>query len=209
MHIEILVEDQSGKILLETLVPKILGTAHSYRIHHYKGIGHLPKDLNPKSDPQKRILLKELPRLLRGYAKTPGTDAVVILVDADKRNCSDFLKKLNTLIDHKTSNIRILFRLAIEEMEAWYFGDWQAVKCAFPKAKQNRYYLQDTPCDTWEKLAEAIETKSLDKIKKAGWPSSGQIKCQWAKQIGPHMDINNNQSPSFNKFRDGILRITT
>ena len=45
MHFEILVEDQSGKKALEVLVPKIIGDAHTFRIHEYKGIGRIPRDL--------------------------------------------------------------------------------------------------------------------------------------------------------------------
>jgi hypothetical protein len=45
MHIEVLVEDSSGKKLLETLLPKILGAMgepHTWRLHAYKGIGRVP-----------------------------------------------------------------------------------------------------------------------------------------------------------------------
>ena len=33
MHLEILVEDQSGKTALEVLVPKIVGNDHTFNIH--------------------------------------------------------------------------------------------------------------------------------------------------------------------------------
>lgn len=36
---------------------------------------------------------------------------------------------------------------------------------------------------------------------------SGQIKREWAEKIAPFMDINKNTSPSFVKFRDGLLRL--
>ncbi len=70
MHFEILVEDQSGKKLLEILVPKIIGEDHTINIHSYKGIGHIPKNLGNNSDAGKRLLLDQLPKLLRGYGKT-------------------------------------------------------------------------------------------------------------------------------------------
>lgn len=44
MHFEILVEDESGKIALEKFIPKILDSQHTWNIHSYKGIGHIPKD---------------------------------------------------------------------------------------------------------------------------------------------------------------------
>ena len=70
MHFEILVEDISGKTALDILVPKIISNKDTFQIHFYKGIGQIPGDLKSSSDPQKRILLDQLPRLIRGYGKT-------------------------------------------------------------------------------------------------------------------------------------------
>ena len=99
MHFEILVEDASGELLLGSLLPKILGKngdSHTWRTHAYKGIGRLPKDLRGKTDPWKRILLDQLPRILAGYAKSlPSTDcAVVVVVDLDDRDCIGFKQEL-------------------------------------------------------------------------------------------------------------------
>ena len=81
MHIEVLVEDSSGEKLLTQLLPKILGNQgepHTWRLKAYKGIGRIPQGLTAKADPAKRILLDQLPRLLQGYGKTLGIDAVVV-----------------------------------------------------------------------------------------------------------------------------------
>lgn len=80
MHLEFLVEDGSGAALLNILVPRIIGAhtcPHTWNIHSYKGIGHIPRDLRTSDDPAKRMLLAQLPRVLRVYAKTPGVDRVV------------------------------------------------------------------------------------------------------------------------------------
>ena len=69
MHIEILVEDSSGERLLQVLLPQLLGPQgepHTWRLHAYKGIGRIPQGLVTKADPAKRILLEQLPKLLRG-----------------------------------------------------------------------------------------------------------------------------------------------
>ena len=90
MHIELLVEDSSGAKLLEQLLPQILGNQnepHTWRLIAYKGIGRIPKGLTTKADPAKRILLDQLPKLLQGYGKTPGIDAVVVVLDTDQRDC--------------------------------------------------------------------------------------------------------------------------
>lgn len=209
MHIEILVEDSSGAKLLSILVPKIIGEhshPHTWNIHQYKGIGRVPKGLTPKSDPQKRILLDQLPKILNGYGKTPGIDAVVVVLDSDNRDCASFLAELKNVakVHHAPSNI--MFRLAIEEIEAWYLGDPKALQRAFPRIKQPslKKYKQDGICGTWELLADAVYPGGSAKIKKEGWPLSGQIKHEWAERIGPLLSVDGNKSPSFNKLCQGL-----
>jgi hypothetical protein len=209
MHIEILVEDSSGEKLLGILLPKILGmqgAPHSWRLHSYKGIGRIPKGLSSAADPAKRILLDNLPRLLGGYGKTPGIDAVVIILDSDKRNCRDFLAELKAIANESDPSPRTMFRLAIEEIEAWYFGDEAALLKAYPKAKKDvlSRYKQDSVCDTWEKLADAVYRGGSAAINMAGWPLPGQIKHEWAEKIGPMLELDRNVSPSFGKLRDGL-----
>lgn len=212
MHIEILVEDSSGKKLLEEALPKILkehNDSNSFRVHPYKGIGNIPKDLRPGSDPAKRILLDQLPRLLRGYGRTPAIDAVVVVLDSDRRDCVNFLRELHKVLDGCDPAPRTLFRLAIEEIEAWYFGDREALMKAYPGAKKNILdnYQQDSICGTWESLADAIYPGGSSEIKRAGWPLPGQVKHEWAENIGPLLDPDRNQSPSFRKLKEGIRRL--
>ena len=70
MHFEILVEDQSGKKALDILVPKLIDDEHTFIVHPYKGIGRIPKNLRSNTDTSKRVLLDQLPKLLRGYGNT-------------------------------------------------------------------------------------------------------------------------------------------
>ncbi|WP_287563327.1 DUF4276 family protein [Desulfobacter sp.] len=212
MHIEVLVEDSSGEKLLQVLLPKLIGpqgNPHSWRLHAYKGIGRIPSGLVTKADPAKRILLDQLPKLMRGYGKTPGIDAVVIVLDADKRECSEFLSDLKTAAAACNPTPNTLFRLAIEEIEAWYFGDRDALLKAYPRAKLDVLgkYVQDSACDTWELLADAVYTGGSAAIKKTGWPLPGQVKHEWAIKIGPLMNPDRNISPSFGKLRDGLRQL--
>jgi len=85
MHFEFLIEDQSGAKAMEILLPKLLGNKASYRIIDYKGLGHLPKNLKPMTGANKRILLDQLPRLLRGYGKVPSAGYIIIICDLDDR----------------------------------------------------------------------------------------------------------------------------
>lgn len=212
MHIEILVEDSSGEKLLGAVLPKLLGeygSPHTWNMHSYKGIGRIPKNLKAGADPKKRILLDQLPRLLQGYGKTPGIDAVVVVLDTDKRNCGDFLTELKSLAAGCNPAPNTLYRLAIEEVEAWYLGDRQALTNAYPRAKADvlHRYVQDSVCDTWELLADAIYPGGSTAIKKARWPLPGQVKHEWAEKIGPLLEPDRNVSPSFGKLRDGLRRL--
>ncbi len=209
MHIEVLVEDSSGEKLLQCLLPQLLGSQgdpHTWRLHSYKGIGRVPKGLTPKADPAKRILLNQLPKLLRGYGKTPGMDVVVVVLDVDNRDCKAFLKELKALKKSCIPAPTTLFRLAIEEMEAWYLGDRKALLAAYPRANRDVVdgYKQDSVCGTWELLADALHPGGYAAIKTAGWPLPGQVKHEWAGKIGPRMNLDQNASPSFRKFRDGL-----
>ena len=212
MHVEVLVEDSSGAKLIATLLPKLIGpqgAPHTWRVHPYKGMGRLPAGLSAKADPAKRALLGQLPRLLAGYGKTPGIDAVVVVVDSDRRDCKVFLKELKALLHKCQPAPNTLFRLAIEEMEAWFLGDRQALLAAYPRAKKEVLgrYRQDSICGTWELLVDAVHPGGVSAIQRAGWPLPGQIKHGWAELIGPLMDIEHNQSLSYCKFRDGLRRI--
>ncbi len=211
MHIEVLVEDSSGKTLVDLLLPKLLGPQmdpHTWRVHPYKGIGRIPVDLKG-GDPAKRILLAQVPRLLAGYSKTPGIDAVVVVLDTDRRNCQAFLAELKAVAAARAPALNTMFRLAIEEMEAWYLGDRAALLAAYPRAKNAVLdrYEQDTVCGTWELLADALHPGGSTAVKTAGWPLPGQIKHEWARAVGPLMDLEVNESPSFRKFRDGVRRL--
>ena len=214
MHFEILVEDASGKIALENIVEKILSTSeqnHSFRIHAYKGIGRLPKNLRGKTDPRKRILLDRLPKILRGYGKSLQTfsSAVIVVVDLDRKDCRTFKQELLGVLKVCNPAPTTLFRIAIEEGEAWLLGDRNAVVTAYPNARVNvmNNYAQDSICGTWEILAGAVYPGRAAALERAGWLVTGVAKCEWAEKITPHMDVDGNLSPSFRVFRDGLRRL--
>lgn len=212
MHVEVLVEDASGKKFLEIILPMLWGdhgAPHTWRVHAYKGVGHVPRGLKSGADPARRVLLNRLPALLKGYDKTPGIDAVVVVVDVDQRDCRVFLEELRQLAIDCGLRTMPMYRLAIEEMEAWYLGDREAVLKAWPGAKVDvlNRYVQDSVCGTWEVLADAIHPGGSDAIRKDGWPLPGELKNRWAEQIAPLMNIECNESPSFAKLRDGLRRL--
>jgi len=217
MHIEILVEDQSGKKALDILVPMLIDENHTYRIHSYKGIGRIPKDIKSVNDAKKRILLDQLPRLLKGYGQTykswpkenPG--AVIVVCDLDDKCLKAFREELYALLKSCNPKPETRFCIAIEEGEAWLLGDKNAILKAFPRAKMRvlNQYENDSICGTWECLADAVFPGGAQELKKKGWQAVGAEKSIWAERITPHMDGDNNLSPSFCYFRDQLRELAT
>ena len=216
MHFEVLVEDASGKAALDALVPKMIGGQHTFQVHPYKGIGRIPRNLTSSADVGHRLLLDQLPRLLRGYGKTfagytAGYESSVIVVcDLDDKCLKAFRQELFAVLNACNPKPETRFCIAIEEGEAWLLGDLDAIKAAYPKAKGgvlNRY-RNDSICGTWELLADAICPGGSSGLKSRGWQAVGREKSVWSEKIAPHMDVDNNASPSFQYFRKKMRELT-
>ncbi|MBF0190486.1 MAG: hypothetical protein HQL99_04970 [Magnetococcales bacterium] len=215
MHFEILVEDQSGKKALDILIPMIIGTDHTFIVHFYKGIGRIPRDLRGASDPGKRILLDQLPRLLRGYGNTFSSypvdyqAAVIVVCDLDDKCLKAFRHELRQILSTCNPAPQTYFCLAIEEGEAWFLGDFNAIRKDYPRTKNDilASYHQDSICGTWETLADAVYPGGARKLMAQGWQAIGTEKSKWAEEISPCMDVANNHSRSFAYFRDRLLSL--
>ena len=188
MHFEILVEDQSGKKALDILVPKIIGDDHTFKVYSYKGIGRIPRNMKNAANADKRILLENLPRLLKGYGRTfhgysknpkDSYQAVVILVcDLDDKCLKDFRQDLFGTLNACNPRPETYFCIAIEEGEAWFLGDLKAINAAYPRAKAAvlHSYENDSICGTWEKLADAVYPGGSAKLSEKGWQAVGAEK---------------------------------
>ncbi len=215
MHFEILVEDKSGEKMLNILLPLIIGEQHTYQIHSYKGIGHIPKNLKSRTAVSKRILLNQLPRLLRGYGNTFSKyplnyqAVVVVICDLDNECLKSFRQELFSVLDTCKPKPETRFCIAVEEGEAWLLGDIAAIKKVYLNANDKflNGYQNDAICGTWELLADAIYVGGAEKLKNQPWNVIGRIKSEWAEQITPHLDIDRNISPSFCYFRDKIREL--
>ena len=216
MHFEVLVEDASGKEALDILIPKIIGDQSTYRVIDYKGIGRIPRHLKSGADASKRILLDQLPRLLRGYGKTyagygPNYPAAVILVcDLDDQCLKTFRQQLLAVLHACNPRPETRFCIAIEEGEAWLLGDVPAINAAYPKRNERVLsgYKNDSICGTWELLADAVYAGGSGALRNQGWQSVGREKSAWSGRIAPLMDVDNNASPSFCYFRDKLRELT-
>lgn len=201
MHLDFLIEDVSGKTMLEILLPKVLPENVSYRVHYYKGVGRIPEKMRSAKEIKGRQLLDNLPRLLNGFGRTYQAwgesykGHVIVICDLDDKSFNEFLAQLNHLLDWCEMAPETSICLAIEEGEAWFLGDAKALFSAYPHAKKHvlATYKQDSICGTWEKLAEVVGFEYKNK----SYQEVGLKKREWAEKITPYMEIKNNKSPSF------------
>jgi hypothetical protein len=202
MHIEFLVEEPSAEAALLNILPKVLEPTTSFVIHPYQG---------------KQDLLKKLPSRFRGYkAWLPRDWRIVVLIDADDEDCRQLKARLEDIsrdsdlltksVTGNPSNFQVLNRLAIEELEAWFFEDVEALHSTYPRISLNlrnkaKYRDPDSIAGgTWEALER--------ELKRAGYYSGGLSKISAAREISLHMVPERNRSHSFQVFRQGLLEIT-
>ncbi len=200
-HLEVLVEEPSTETALRILLPKMLNNT-SFEIYHHSC---------------KQELLKHLPVRLRGYVSwIPDDWRIIVLVDRDDDNCQDLKKRLEAMAakvglatksNPKNQHFAVANRLAIKELEAWYFGDWEAVRQAYPKVNANlpsnsKYRSPDAiRGGTWEAFERVM--------KAAGYFKTGLRKIEAARKVANHMDPNRNTSPSFQVLRETLAEIST
>ena len=200
-HIEFHVEERSMEAFLAAWLSRVLPEGCTFKIHAYQG---------------KHALLRKLGDRLRGYSTwLPNDIRIVLIVDRDNDDCHQLKSRLETICGNaglrsrqatKDTDWQIVTRIAIEELEAWYFGDWQAVCHAYPNVSPNipsmaRYRDPDAiQGGTWEAF-ERIMMKS-------GHFRQGLAKMQAATAIGRYIDAQHNRSRSFAMFRDAITEAT-
>ena len=199
MHIEVLVEEPSAEAALSNLLPVVLQDKASFTIHAYQG---------------KQGLLRRLPDRLRGYRQwVPEGWYVLVLIDEDRKDCHELKARLekaaqNAGLATKSSpgsdgKFRVVNRLAIEELEAWFFGDVPALLRAYPKlpASLDRKAKYRDPDAIPGGTSEALERL----LQRAGYYTGGMPKIQVAQQVSRHMSPERNTSHSFQVFREGLL----
>jgi hypothetical protein len=198
LHVELLVEERSAEAALANLLPRMVPSGTTWRVHPFRG----------KSD-----LLGNLPQRLRGYRTwIPPEWRIVVLVDEDRRGCIELKRHLEAAAlaagfttrssAGASGRFEVLNRLAIEELEAWFFGDVEAMTAAYPGvpvtlAARETYRDPDgIPGGTWEALWRVL--------RQAGYYRAGLPKLEVARRISAHMDPARNRSRSFQHFRDGL-----
>lgn len=202
MRLHVLVEGPSEAAFLRGWFPRFL-PRHVLTVIQHRGKGRLPGEPSSVPNPRREGLLDQLPAKLRAYGRVldPATDRILVFLDLDADDCGDLKERLLGVLDACDPKPVVLFRIAIEETEAFYLGDPQAIKRAFPQAnlRKLRSYVQDSICGTWEVFREIIGVQGEDKVR-------------WAERMAPHLGIQwrgrgANPSPSFQQFCQGLLKL--
>lgn len=165
----------------------------------------------------KQDLLGKLRARLKGYAAwLPENYRIVVVVDRDDDDCLELKAQLEgeaaavglrTRSNRQGSVYQVVNRIVVEELEAWFFGDWEAVREAYPK--MNRHVRSregfrnpdQITGGTWEALQRLFQ--------RAGYYRTGMPKVETAQNIARRLEPERNQSPSFQCFRQALREMMT
>lgn len=200
MRLDIFIEEQSAEAALRNLIHRILPeTQFDVRFHPFRG---------------KQDLLKKLPGELKAYRHwIADNHYLIVLVDRDSDDCEILKRRLETYaveaglntFSNSRERFKVINRIAIEELEAWFFGDVEALHAAYPRVPISigeRALFRD-PDAISGGTSERLEKLLRDK----GYQRGGLQKIRTAREISQHMDVDRNRSKSFQVFRDALRMI--
>ena len=182
---------------LGALLPRLIPQDRSFEVKVFQG---------------KQDLLGKLEARLRAYAQWMPEDwRLVVVVDRDDDDCLALKRRLEATA--ATAGLRtrsragrlpwqLVNRIAIEELEAWYFGDWPAVRTAYPRVSatipaQRGFRDPDVIAGgTWEAFERVM--------RRHGYFETGLRKVEAARAIGLHVDPGRSRSTSFTRFYTAI-----
>ena len=182
---------------LEKVLPRLLPNDVGFGITVFEG---------------KNELRKHLLNRLRGFAHgLPPDFRIFVLMDRDSDDCRALKAELEDVAAKARLRTRsqsggegwqIVNRIVVEELEAWYFGDWTAVCNAWPRVspkipKKKAYRDPDAVAGgTWEAFERIL--------KRHDYFRTGLRKIEAARAVGAHIDPSRNRSRSFIAFRDAL-----
>lgn len=201
LHFELLVEEPSMEAFLNKLLPRLLPHDRSFQVYPFQG---------------KQDLLGKLQNRLRGYAAwLPDNYRIVVVVDQDEEDCHQLKNRLEAIcagagLCSRTATgddrWQIVNRIAIEELEAWYFGDWEAVREVYsrvPATIPNRQGFRDPDAiagGTWEAFERILQRHR--------YFETGLRKVEAARALGQVVDPARSRSHSFSLFCETLLGAT-
>lgn len=172
-----LLEEESAKVMIEGILPKLLTPGITPRYIVFEG----------KQDLEKSMLRK-----LRGYINPDAT--FIILRDQDSADCKVVKERLKQkCLEAKKTHA--IVRIACRQLESWYLADLNAVEKAFSKSnlssRQNERKFRHP-----DRLGSpSKELKSL---------VHEYQKINGSRMIAPYLKIDNTRSRSFYHFINSI-----
>ncbi len=197
-HLVLLVEEPSMEAFLRALLPRLLPADRTFEVHAFQG----------KSD-----LMGKLEARLQGYAQwLPPDWRLFVVVDRDDDDCRALKERLEAVAERAGLVTRsragaapwqLVNRIAIEELESWYFGDWEAVKAGYPRVSAHvpqRQGLRDPDAiagGTWEAFERVMQ--------RHGYFKAGLAKIEAARSIAARIVPERNRSASFRAFHAALM----
>lgn len=193
----VIVEEESAEAALHSILPRLLPESE-FQIIRFQG---------------KQDMLRNLPARLRGYSSwLPENWSILVLIDRDNDDCMELKGRLEAMardarLSTKSSvqagtRFQVALRIVIEELESWFFGDWEAVRAGYPRVSAttpNKERFRDPDGitgGTWEAMEQVLQ--------RAGYYKSGLGKIELARTVAQYMDPARNKSRSFQAFHEAI-----
>ena len=197
MHIKFFLEEPSAEEALRHILRKILSPDVICIFHVFEG----------KDD-----MLEELPKHLKGDQWIRNNGRIIVLVDEDREDCHELKAHLERAAHEAgfvtksraapNEDFQIVNRIAIEELEAWFFGDVEALHAAYPRIPKNlqsKAKYRD-PDAIQGGTSEALEHLLIQKNYYRGRIPKPTV----AQNIAQHMQPSRNRSKSFQVFVEGL-----
>lgn len=188
IRLEILLEEPSMENFFKIILPKVLPEGYELDVncflHAHQGKTDLQKSLSTK---------------VKAYQYFPQKVQLVVVHDQDSNDCKVLKQGLIDSIRAENVDQSYLVRIACRELENWYLGDMQAIEAVYPSFKavkhQNRAKYRNP-----DNVFGAFELKQMIDQFSKGYAS---------KNIPLHMNINKNNSTSFNHLINGLQYFLT
>lgn len=194
MWVEFHVEEPSMEAALNVLIPRISNNTIQHNIINYSS---------------KQSLIKKLPNRMRALRHfIQHNMKYVVVVDQDDNDCiqlkqdvTNIIKGVGLVAKEQTNTIndaQVFVRIPVEELEAWFLGDFVALNTVFPRipitaGTRTKFRDPDNVTGgTWEALQRLLQ--------QYGYYAGGLPKIEVANRISPHLSLTASRSTSFRVF---------
>lgn len=202
MQVVFLLEEESAEDALRQLVPKLLP---EHCVTYFQSLGGW------------QGLVDNLPNLLRGYQRRltqlgQHDLRIVVLLDADGiaerrlkilEDAAQAAGLLTRLQAGEGQLFHVINALAVQELEAWFLGDREAIMAAYPKVGLQHFKGIDKEPEKHPKPNDVLWRI----FKEARLFLAGKRKREWARTIAPHLDPARNRSASFRYFCQSLAQL--